>query len=127
MITLVAEETKNKLNNLWCFDYEFQNGDSIKEEPLMHQATELIDSILLEAHGCIPEEIAIYFDGLELYEPDAILKYKEPSMSGSLYCSSHILNRTEDHEHDVWLCSVLMDFFHEPPEEIYVAITPIVK
>ena len=125
MFTILC--SKNKLNNLWCFDYAFENGDSIKEEPLMHQDTKLIDSILLEAHGCIPEEIAIYFDRLELHEPDAILKYKEPSMSGSLYCSSHILNRTEDHEHDVWLCSVLMDFFHEPPGEIYVAITPIVK
>jgi hypothetical protein len=81
----------------------------------------------LETHGYIPEEITIYFDRLELYEPDAILKYKEPSMSGSLYCSSHILNRTEDHEHDVWLCSVLIDFFNEPPKEIYIAITPVVK
>jgi hypothetical protein len=54
--------SKNKQTNLWCFDYEFQNGDSVIEEPLMHQATKLIDSILLEAHGYIPEEISIYFD-----------------------------------------------------------------
>ena len=67
----------------------------------MDKFTKLIDSILLEAHGCIPEEIAIYFDRLELHEPDAILKYKEPSMSGSLYCSSVVLNRIEDYEHDV--------------------------
>lgn len=119
--------SKNKTNNLWCFDYEFQNSSSVIEEPLMHQATKLIDSILLEVHGYIPEEISIYFDRLELHEPDVILKYKEPSMSGSLYCSSVVLNRTEDYEHDVWLCSVLTDFFHEPPEELYVLITPAVK
>ena len=125
MFTILC--SKNKLTNLWCFDYEFQNGDSIKEEPLMDKFTKLIDSILLEAHGYIPEEISIYFDRLELHEPDAILKYKEPSMPGSLYCSSVVLNRIEDYEHDVWLCPVLMDFFHEPPEEIYILITPIVK
>ena len=119
--------SKNKTNNLWWFDYKFQDGSSVIEEPLMHQATKLIDSILLEVHGYIPEKISIYFDKLELHEPDVILKYKEPSMSGSLYCSSVVLNRIEDYEHDVWLCPVLIDFFHEPPEEIYVSITPVVK
>ena len=93
----------------------------------MHQATKLIDSILLEAHGYIPEEISIYFDRLELHEPDVILKYKEPSMSGSLYSSLAVLKRKKNYKHDVWLCPVLIDFFHKPPEKIYVAITPVVK
>ena len=93
----------------------------------MHQATKLIDSILLEAHGHIPEEISIYFDRLELHEPDVILKYKEPSMSGSLYSSLAVLKRKENYKHDVWLCPVLIDFFHKPPKKIYVAITPVVK
>ncbi len=118
---------KNKVTNLWCFDYTFENNSSVTEEPLMHQATKLIDLVLLEAHKCIPEEISIYFDGLELHEPDVILQYKEPSMSGSLYCSSHVLNLKENYEHNVWLCPVLMDFFHEPPKELYVLITPAIK
>ena len=73
------------------------------------------------------KKISIYFDKLELHEPDVILEYKEPSMPGSLYCSSVVLNRTKDYEHDVWLCSVLTGLFHEPPGEIYIAITPIVE
>lgn len=119
--------SKNQNTNLWCFDYTFENGFSVVEEPLMHQATKLIDSILFEAHGKIPEEISIYFDALYLYEPDVVIKLVAHSETGSVYRSSQVLNRKENYEHDVWLCPVLTDFFAEPPKELYILITPIVK
>jgi hypothetical protein len=118
---------KDQHTNLWCFDYQFEKNSFVKDEPLMHQATDLIDLILNEAHGSIANQISICFDAFKLHAPDVILKYKEPSGSGSMYQAVHVLNKVKDYQHDVWLCSVLTQFFPMPPSELYVLIKPVVK
>jgi hypothetical protein len=114
---------KNPISNLWCFDHVFSGNLEVKEEPLMHQATELIDLVLMESYGYIPKQISIFFDHNELFEPDVLLQYKEPSNNGSMYKSVRVLKRTEDYVHEVWLCSVLTYFYKKPPEHLYVLIT----
>lgn len=114
---------KNFSSNLWCFNYVFSENLEVVEEPLMHQATELIDSVLMESYGFIPKQISILFDHNELFEPDVLLKYKEPSNNGSLYESVQVLKRTKDYLREVWLCSVLTYFYEKPPENLYVLIT----
>lgn len=114
---------KNSQSQLWCFDYIFSKDLEVIEEPLMHQATSLIDSILMERYQHIPNNISIYFDHCELHEPDVTLEYHEPSGGGSIYKSTQVLKRTEDYNHDVWLCPVLTYFYEKPPEKLYVLIT----
>lgn len=114
---------KNPVSSLWCFDHVFSDDLEVIEEPLMHQATELIDSVLMESYGYIPKQISILFDHNELFEPDVLLQYKEPSDGGSLYESVQVLKRTENHVHEVWLCPVLTYFYENPPENLYVLIT----
>ena len=114
---------KNTQSKLWCFDHVFSESLEVQEEPLMHQATQLIDSVLMESYGFIPKQISILFDHNALFEPDVLLKYKEPSSDGSLYESVQVLKRTEDYVHEVWLCPVLTYFYEKPPENLYVLIT----
>lgn len=118
---------KNPISNLWCFDHVFSDDLKVIEEPLMHQATKLIDSVLMESYGYIPEQISILFDHNELFEPDVLLQYKEPSGDGSLYESVQVLKRTENYVHEVWLCPVLTYFYEKPPENLYVLITEQIK
>ncbi len=118
---------KNSQSQLWCFDHLFTEDLEVVEEPLMHQATALIDSILMEQYQRIPENISVIFSDNELFEPDAILKYQEPSGGGSVYRSTQVLKRTENYEHNVWLCPVLTYFYKTPPKKLYVLITEDLK
>jgi len=118
---------KNPESQLWCFDHVFSTDLEVIEEPLMHQATDLIDSILMEQYQKIPENISIIFDHCELHEPDVVLKYQEQSSGGSIYRSTQVLKRTENHIHDVWLCPVLTYFYEKPPQKLYVLITEDLK
>lgn len=109
---------KNSDSKLWCFDYAFSKDLQVTEEPLMHQATNVIDSILQQKYKQFPKTIEIVFDHLELYDADVSLKYKEPSSGGSLYRTIMPVPNQ-----DVWLCNVLTYFYPKPPEELYVLIT----
>ena len=40
-----------KEEDLWCFDYTFPNGTSVKDEPLMPDATELVNRLLEHKYG----------------------------------------------------------------------------
>lgn len=113
---------KNQHNGLWCFDYVFTKDKCVFDEPLMHQASSLIDEIFLGRDKEIPENISITFDWLELPEADVVLKYTHQDYGGSVYKSSQVLDWTEDYEKEVWLCPVLTYFFKEPPDTLYVYI-----
>ena len=41
----------NEGGDLWCFDYEFNDTESVKDEPLMPEATELINRLLKHKYG----------------------------------------------------------------------------
>lgn len=118
----VIECQKNQHNGLWCFDYVFNEELEVKEEPLMHQASALIDAILTSRDGVIHQKISITFDWLELPGSDAVLEYSHQDYGGSIYKSSQVLDWTDDYEKEVWLCPVLTYFFKEPPEKLYVYI-----
>ena len=40
-----------KEEDLWCFDYTFPNGTSVKDEPLMPDATELVNRLIEHKYG----------------------------------------------------------------------------
>jgi hypothetical protein len=120
MFTIYCE--KNQHNGLWCFDYVFTEEKHVFDEPLMHQASALIDAILISRDTEIPKTISITFDWLELPEPDAVLDYTQQEYGGSMYKSSQVLDWTEDYEKEVWLCPVLTYFFKEPPKKLYVYV-----
>jgi len=113
---------KNLNSNLWCFDYAFSKDLQVTEEPLMHQATSVIDFILQQKYKKLPKTIEIVFDHLELYDADVSLEYKEPSLGGSLYCTTQEFVIPIPSQ-DVWLCPVLTYFYKTPPEKLYVLIT----
>jgi len=113
---------KNTASNLWCFDYEFSPELKVVDEPLMHQATTVIDQILQQRYKRIPKTISIIFDHLEFSDADVHLKYKEPSLEGSLYETTQELVMPIPSQ-AVWLCNVLTYFYPKPPEELYVYIT----
>ena len=113
---------KNIHNGLWSFDYDFENALKVKDEPLMHQASALIDSILLNRDKKIPEKIQIGFDSYQLNNADIILNYLRSEYSGSIYKSSKILDWEIDYEKEIWLCPVLTYFFEEPPAQLWAYI-----
>lgn len=113
---------KNSASNLWCFDYAFSKDLQVTEEPLMHQATSVIDFILQQKYKRFPKAIEIVFDHLELYDADVSLEYKEPSNGGSLYRTTQQFVMPVPSQ-DVWLCNVLTYFYPKPPKELYVLIT----
>lgn len=116
------ECTKDPYSKLWCFDYIFTDVFQVQNEPLMEQATGLIDAILLSRYNKIPKYISITFDWLQLPEPDAVLALIGPDKGGSMYQATRVLDWTENTQQHVWLCSVLTYFFQEPPENLYIYI-----
>jgi hypothetical protein len=120
MNTIYCQKELN--SNLWCFDYSFSDELIVAKEPLMHQATNVIDFVLKKKYKTTPKTISIIFDYLNLSDADVHLKYKEPSAGGSLYRTTQELVMPIPSQ-DVWLCPVLTYFYPQPPEELYVLIT----
>jgi len=121
MFTIFCQ--KNQHNGLWCFDYIFSDELAVQSEPLMHQASALIDSILMSRDKVIHKNISVTFDWLPFADPDVVLKYSYHDYGGSVYKSSQVLNWKENYEQEIWLCPVLTYFFKEPPDQLYVYIT----
>jgi hypothetical protein len=111
------------LGELWCFDYTFPDGYSVTDEPLMAEATAMIDRFLLATRKADAETIHITFETIPNPDYDLLLKYTRPEDDGSIYsCSS---SRFPNLEGELWLCPVLDSFFPESkPEQLYVYITP---
>ena len=114
---------KNQDSNLWCFDYSFSEELEVSGEPLMHQATAVIDAVLAKRYAHVPEVISIIFDHVHVKGADVVIEYKEPSLGGSLYVTTEVSGLTEKSDQDVWLCSVLTYFYPDPPKKLYVLIT----
>ena len=121
MFTILCQ--KNSVSNLWCFDYAFSKDLEVIEEPLMHQATAVIDAVLAKRYDHTPEVISILFDHVAIPDADVVIEYKEPSGGGSMYATTEVLGSVEDAEQDVWLCPVLTYFYPDPPEKLHVLIT----
>ena len=114
---------KNQDSNLWCFDYSFSEELEVSGEPLMHQATAVIDAVLAKRYTHVPEVISIIFDHVYVEGADVVIEYKEPSLGGSLYVTTEVLGLTKKSDQDVWLCPVLTYFYPDPPKKLYVLIT----
>ena len=119
-LMLSPQITCRKINGLWSFDEQFRDGSYVTNEPLMHQATALIDKVLLSKYETIPEEIEITYDIDPIYEDsaDIILEFQSDDGEASFYKDK----RSGD---VVWLCPVLqrMDA-HEgmKPQILYVYV-----
>jgi len=57
---------KNQHNGLWCFDYIFSDELAVQSEPLMHQASALIDSILISRDKVIHKTFQLLLTGFRL-------------------------------------------------------------
>jgi len=114
---------KNQDSNLWCFDYSFSKDLEVLEEPLMHQATAVIDIVLAKRYDHVPETISIIFDHVCIKDADVVIEYKEPSLGGSMYVTTDLLGLSESSGKDVWLCPVLTYFYPKLPKKLYVLIT----
>ena len=75
---LSPQITCRKINGLWSFDEQFRDGSYVTNEPLMHQATALIDKVLLSKYETIPEEIEITYDIDPIYKPSKMMYSGEP-------------------------------------------------
>ena len=121
MFTITCQ--KDSHNKLWCFDYDFTEELSVKNEPLMHQASALIDWVLISKLDTIPEVITVtfspdYFDGSEV-----TMNYSHADYGGSIYKSTRVLDWVKGHEKEIWLCPVLTYFFEQPPKTLYVSVS----
>jgi len=116
---------KNPISNFWYCEDVFSESLEVVEKPLMQQATELIDSVLMESYGYLPKIISILFDHNELFEPDVILKYKEQSNDGYLYESTQVMKRETNYTYKVWLCPYITSLYRQPPEVLHILITEI--
>ena len=102
--------------DLWAFDYDFE-GESIVDEPLMPEATELVNRLLKYKYEEPTSKISILFSVPGVFrDADITLKYVGPKDEGSLY---EVVNpATPELAMTIWLCPVFDSFYSERPEEL---------
>ena len=119
-------------SDLWCFDYTFPDGSKVEDEPLMPEATELINRLLtvkyqkeiFDKEETI-NEIEITFSSKPFGDYDLHLEYVEPEDDGSRYV---VKDNTEYLTMKIWLCPVFDQFFIEKrPKDLYVTVRKIEK
>ena len=112
--------------DLWCFDYTFPNGGSVKDEPLMPEATELINRLLKHKYGqdSSVDKIEVTFSNELLPTPsDLTLQYVEDQDGG---CNYKPYAWEEWANMKIWLCPVFTQFFPvEKPEKLYVKVEKV--
>jgi len=102
--------------DLWAFDYDFE-GESIVDEPLMPEATELVNRLLKYKYEEPTSKISIMFCAASIFKnPDITLKYVGPKDEGSLY--EVIDPATPELAMTIWLCPVFDSFYSERPKEL---------
>ncbi len=129
---------------LYCFD---DSRKGITAEPLMNEATRVIQEACQYAFNRIPSEVKIDFtdnsntaENIWNNESDLIfeLDYIKPEGSGSIYgamaisppevadeqAALFIVSEAALEASKVWLCPVLLDYFSSPPKTLYVRIAP---
>tara|TARA_Y100001968_G_scaffold329173_1_gene377924 strand:- start:278 stop:733 length:456 start_codon:yes stop_codon:yes gene_type:complete len=107
--------------DLWCFDYTFVDGLEVKDEPLMPEATELINRLLaIKYKGETVDKIQITFSKGKINRFDLCLEYLEPADDGSHY----VVQDGNDYLNmKVWLCPVFDQFFPKGrPKKLFVKI-----
>jgi len=109
-----------KKQDLWVFDEEFRDGTSVVDEPLMHEATALIDKVIASKYDYVPDKIVITYseDNYLKDTAEVILDWESDCGEASYYRDRISNNR-------VWLCPVLqrMDCFGgKKPKTFYVYI-----
>ena len=109
--------------DLWCFDYTFPNGGSVKDEPLMPAATELVNRLLEHKYGkdCLVNKIEVTFSDEVLSPPgDLTLQYIDDEDDG---CNYKPYAWEEWANMKIWLCPVFTQFFpEEKPKKLYVKV-----
>jgi hypothetical protein len=111
---------------LWCFDYTFEDGTTVTDEPLMHEASALLDSFLIAKHCTNVSTIYLTFETTQSNTWDFLLDYVRAEDDGSVYYAS--CRRPPSLMGEIWLCPVLDSFFPErKPAQLYVYITPVLK
>jgi len=109
--------------DLWCFDYTFSDGSSVKDEPLMPEATELVNRLLKNKYGqeSSINKIKLTFSNTVLSRPaDITLHYVEDKDGG---CNYKPYAWEEWADMQIWLCPVFNQFFPEgKPEKLYVTV-----
>ena len=123
--SIVCTPEKHAFNDgqdLWCFDYKFEDGTEVKSEPLMPEATELMNRLLMIKFQTNVEKIMLLFsDNMENY--DLALNYIRAQDGGSIYkaISTQTLLSKE-----VWLCPVFDKFFPVArPLELFVNVKKV--
>mgnify|MGYP003119174399 FL=1 len=109
--------------DLWCFDYTFLDGSSVKDEPLMPEATELVNRLLKNKYGqnSSIDKIELTFSNTVLSRPsDITLQYVEDEEGG---CNYKPYAWEEWANMKIWLCPVFTQFFpEEKPKKLYVKV-----
>ena len=115
-----------KDEELWCFDYDFPNGDSVKDEPLMPDATELINRLLEHKYGknsSINKIEVTFSNELMPTSSDLTLQYVEDADDG---CNYKPYAWEEWANMTIWLCPVFTEFFPGVrPEKLYVKVEKV--
>lgn len=106
--------------DLWAFDYDF-DGESIIDEPLMPEATELVNRLLKHKYSEPTSKIEITFCSFNiLNDADIELKYIEPKDEGSTY---EVVNpETPELAMSIWLCPVFDSFYSKRPDQLFVKV-----
>ena len=115
-----------KEEDLWCFDYTFPNGTSVKDEPLMPDATELVNRLLEHKYGenSSISKIEVTFSNTVLSTPaDITLQYIEDEDGGCNY-KPYAWEAWSNMK--IWLCPVFFEFFPaERPKKLYVKVEKV--
>jgi hypothetical protein len=121
---LCTKKDSPGFGELWCFDYTFENGTTVTDEPLMHEASAMIDSFLVAKHRTDVDTIYLSFETSTSNNWDFVLDYVRAEDDGSIYYAS--CRRPPSLMGEIWLCPVLDSFFPErKPAQLYVYITPV--
>jgi hypothetical protein len=106
--------------DLWAFDYDFE-GESIIDEPLMPEATELMNRLLQHKYPEPTAKIQVTFSSFDVVkDADIELKYVGPKDEGSLY---EVVNPPKPElAMSIWLCPVFDSFYQERPEQLFVSV-----
>jgi hypothetical protein len=124
-ITCIKKDSPG-LGKLWCFDYCSPDGYLVTDEPLMHEASAMIDSFLIAKHHEDVDTIYLTFETTPSNTWDFLLDYVRAKDDGTIYHAS--CRRPPNLMGEVWLCPVLDLFFPErKPAQLYVYITPVFK
>ena len=106
--------------DLWAFDYDFE-GESIVDEPLMPEATDLVNRLLKYKYSTTTQKIKVTFTAQPIIKYDVALSYVGPEDEGSRYQVEGAA--TPELDMKIWLCPVFDSFYGDGrPQNLYVLV-----